>query len=113
MPEIDLEALIAKAEEVQDDRVVLTRNWTGKYRVYLYDYNEPDDDYNLTYEECIEQIRAWGALPKPKYLMVKLPFYYCELVVSEFDAKGKYEIVRKAMLYHAFTEALKPYQEQP
>ena len=111
MAEIDLEALIAKAEAVQSDRIVFERKWTGKYSVNLYKYDGPNGVFDVTFDECVKQIRAWGVTPKPKTLTPTLSTGYCEDILLGIKNRGHFTFLPGGELEMALIDALKPYQQ--
>lgn len=111
MAEIDLEALIAKAEAVQSDRIVFKRKWTGKYSVNLYKYDGPDGVFDVTFDECIKQIRAWLLPPKPNTLTIVLPTEYCERLLSDINRLGASDFPIDGTMSLVLQQALAPYQQ--
>lgn len=111
MPEIDLEALIAKAEEVQDDIVMLTRASNKQYRVFLYNRNGPHGVQNATFDECVKQIREWATPPKPDMLPVLVPIATAEFAASEEVCHRSECNKHSRIISEACREALAPYQQ--
>lgn len=110
MVEVDLEALIARAEEVQKDKVMIGRSARNEWCIGLHNIVGWSIK-NGTYTECIAQLKRWGIMPKPKTLTPTLTTGYCEDILLGIKNRGHFTFLPGGELEMALIDALKPYQQ--